>query len=119
MVFNGYNRVVFPGRLMARFGHWPGEVSSVRIKANETDRTFMYHLYVLSSINYQKSYIGVTDNIDRRIAEHNSGKMAFTRRYIPWEIIHTENFGTLKEARRKESFYKSSLGRRHLKKLFK
>ena len=78
----------------------------------------MYYIYVLSSVNFKKSYIGCTDNIDRRLAEHNSGKMAFTKRYKPWRLIHHEEFETLAEARKREGYLKTGAGRRILKRLF-
>ncbi|MFA4996365.1 MAG: GIY-YIG nuclease family protein [Patescibacteria group bacterium] len=77
----------------------------------------MFYVYVLSSTNYKKSYVGCTDNPDRRIKEHNSGKMAFTKRFKPWELIYHEKFETLGEARKRESYLKTSAGRRFLKKI--
>jgi len=78
----------------------------------------MYYVYILSRINYRKSYVGCTDNIDRRLKEHNTGKMFFTKRYLPWGIIYFEEFQTLPEARKRESYYKTGAGRRELKRLF-
>jgi len=78
----------------------------------------MFYVYVLSSTEYKKSYVGCTDSIERRLTEHNSGKMVFTKRYKPWRLIHSEKFETLGEARRRESYLKTGAGRRFLKKLF-
>ncbi len=41
----------------------------------------MYTIYVLKSEVALKSYVGVTDNLERRIAEHNSGKNFYTKRH--------------------------------------
>ena len=79
----------------------------------------MYHVYVLKSVRARKSYVGVTDDIKRRLKEHNSGKMRFTKRYKPWELLHSEEYQNLKEAGRREHYLKSGVGRRFLKKLFK
>ena len=78
----------------------------------------MFTIYVLKSESGIKSYVGVTNDIERRIKEHNSGKHAYTKRYMPWDIIHTEKFSTFKEARSREKYLKSTSGRRFLKKLF-
>jgi len=78
----------------------------------------MYTVYVLKSKSAKKSYVGVTDNIKRRLNEHNSGKHFYTKRYVPWEVIHTENFNYFKDARAREVFLKTTSGRRFLKKLF-
>ena len=78
----------------------------------------MYKLYVLKSIICSKSYVGITDDIDRRLREHNSGKHLYTKRYMPWELIYTEELASIDEARKREKYYKSTTGRRALKKLF-
>ena len=78
----------------------------------------MYYVYVLSSIRYKKSYTGTTDNIQRRLDEHNTGKTPYSRRYKPWKLIHYEQFPTLSEARKRESYYKSGAGRNKLKEIF-
>ena len=78
----------------------------------------MFIVYILKSNSAKKSYVGVTNDIERRLREHNSGKHFYTKRYIPWEIIHTESFNAFKEARSREKFLKTTGGRRFLKKLF-
>ena len=78
----------------------------------------MLYVYILKSKNFKKSYVGSSDNPERRLLEHNSGKNTYTRRYKPWEILKTESFETYIEARRKENFYKTGIGREELKKLF-
>lgn len=66
----------------------------------------------------EKSYVGLTDNIERRLKEHNFGKHFYTKRYLPWKVIHEEKFKDFSEARKREKFLKSTSGRRFLKKLF-
>ncbi|MFA5173022.1 MAG: GIY-YIG nuclease family protein [Candidatus Paceibacterota bacterium] len=78
----------------------------------------MHILHLLKSINFSKSYIGITNNPERRLKEHNSGKSFYTKKYSPWKIIYTEECKNFKEAREREKFYKSSVGRRALKKIF-
>ncbi|MFA7253718.1 MAG: GIY-YIG nuclease family protein [Patescibacteria group bacterium] len=75
----------------------------------------MYYIYVLYSIHYPKRYVGCTGDIQRRLTEHNSGKMSFTKRYMPWKLIHSEGFETLAEARCREKYLKTGAGRRFLK----
>jgi putative endonuclease len=48
-------------------------------------------------------YTGSTNDIDRRLKEHSAGRGArYTRMRLPVELIYTEEFGTLKEARARE-----------------
>ena len=78
----------------------------------------MYYVYILLNQSKTKTYTGVTDNINKRLTEHNLGKVKSSRPYRPYKIIHTESFITLSEARQREKFYKSTAGRRQLKKMF-
>lgn len=85
----------------------------------EAGRLMKYFVYVLRSITYSKSYVGSTDDLERRLKEHNSGRNYFTKRYAPWEIFYFEEFNEIKEARKREKYLKSASGRKLvLKKLF-
>jgi putative endonuclease len=77
-----------------------------------------YNVYILSSRVSKKSYVGITNDIDRRLREHNSGKHFYTKRHVPWVVIHLEEYASLKEARAREVFLKTTSGRRLLKKIF-
>lgn len=77
----------------------------------------MYHVCILLNETKTRTYTGVADDVDKRLTEHNSGKVKSSRPYRPYRIIHTESFQTLKEARQKEKFYKSTTGRRRLKEM--
>ena len=74
-----------------------------------------FFVYILKSEVAEKSYVGSTNDLDRRIVEHNSGKSNYTSRYKPWKIIYTEVFSTLNEARLRERYLKSKAGRKFLK----
>ena len=78
----------------------------------------MFTVYILKSKVAKKSYVGFTDDFWRRLKEHNSGKHFYTRRYVPWEIIHKEEFNNFDEAVEREKFLKTTSGRRFLKKIF-
>jgi len=78
----------------------------------------MYYVYILLGEAKTRTYTGVTDDVNKRLAEHNAGRVKSTRPYRPYKIIHTEAFETLSEARQKERFYKSTTGRRRLREMF-
>ena len=71
----------------------------------------MFHVYVLWSKKLRKRYVGSASNIDRRFRNHNSGGSRFTKSGVLWILIHTEEFETLTEARQREKFLKSGVGR--------
>ncbi|MCX7610219.1 MAG: GIY-YIG nuclease family protein [Ignavibacterium sp.] len=53
----------------------------------------------------------------RRLKEHNSGKSKFTKKYMPWELLYYEEFESQSEAITKEKYFKTTSGRRLIKKL--
>ena len=75
-----------------------------------------YFIYVLKSLSARKSYVGMTDDLGRRLAEHNSAKHFYSKRHIPWSIVHAEKFDTRDDARKREKYFKTAAGRRYLKK---
>jgi len=77
----------------------------------------MFIVYILKSLKDQKRYIGLTENLERRIHEHNSGLVKSTKNRRPLKLIHTENFEDKKEAQSKERFYKTGKGREFLNKI--
>ncbi|MFA5099209.1 MAG: GIY-YIG nuclease family protein [Candidatus Paceibacterota bacterium] len=46
-----------------------------------------YNVYCLYSKSIDKLYIGKTNNIERRLAEHNRGLGSFTKRGGQWVLI--------------------------------
>lgn len=74
-----------------------------------------YYVYVLKNSYNTQLYKGITNNLDRRIKEHNQGKNKYTAQYMPWEMVYFETFESLAEARRRELFLKSGDGREFLK----
>ena len=62
----------------------------------------MYYVYILHSLSKDRYYIGYSENPDRRILEHNSGKVTSTRLYRPWVKMYTEAYDTEVSAIRRE-----------------
>lgn len=71
----------------------------------------MFHTYVLYSKDYDKIYIGQTQNLEKRMISHNELGNGYTKRYRPWKVIHLEPFKTRPEALRREKELKSGQGR--------
>lgn len=66
-----------------------------------------YKVYILKSLGYNRYYIGHSANIEKRISEHNSGKVHSTKTYKPWKIIYSEVKSNKKEAYAREIQIKS------------
>ena len=75
----------------------------------------MYYIYVLRSQKDGKFYIGYTENIDRRISEHNAGKVKSTKYRIPFELVYFEACRDQNDALHREKYLKSNYGHRYLK----
>lgn len=75
-------------------------------------------VYILLSLKDHRTYTGSTDNIERRLTQHNSGQVKSTKDRLPLKLLFTESFETIKEARKREQWWKSGAGRRKLKEYF-
>ena len=77
----------------------------------------MYKVYIIYSKSIDKYYVGYTNEIDRRIKEHNRVKGKFTDRGIPWEIVYTENFDDKNDAIKREAEIKAKKSRKYIESL--
>ena len=66
----------------------------------------MYHLYILKSENRDWHYIGITANIENRLAEHNAGAVKSTKGCRPLTLLYRESFSDKTIARKREIFLK-------------
>jgi putative endonuclease len=79
----------------------------------------MYVVYILISQKDHRTYVGYTDNFSRRFKQHNSGHVTSTRYRIPFKLLLKEKFLQIRDAKRREVWWKSGAGRKELKKMFK
>lgn len=79
----------------------------------------MFKVYILKNNLTRKHYIGSTNDLLRRIAEHNRGQTKSTKRKGTWKIIYTENYNSALEAKRREKLIKSHKGGNAFKKLLR
>jgi putative endonuclease len=47
----------------------------------------MFYVYIIYSSSLEKYYIGSTEDLQKRLVQHNSGKGNFTQKGIPWKLI--------------------------------
>jgi putative endonuclease len=62
------------------------------------------YVYVLGTRTKTRylTYVGWTDDVERRLAKHNAGKGARTTRGRVWVLLHQERFATRREAMSRE-----------------
>ncbi len=79
----------------------------------------MFCAYILESIATPGEFSrGHTDDLKRRVAEHNAGKCPHTSKFRPWKVKFYAAFETLALAQEFEGYLKSGSGhefsQRHL-----
>lgn len=62
----------------------------------------MYYLYILKSLKDNQLYIGSTNDLRRRLAEHNAGKSKSTMSRRPFELRYYEAYTNPDDAHKRE-----------------
>ena len=75
----------------------------------------MYYVYVLRSKKDRKFYTGSTINLRKRFREHNNNRVFSTKGRGPFELIYYEACMNDQDARAREKYLKSGMGKRYLK----
>ena len=75
-----------------------------------------FYTYVLRSLKDDENYIGYTNNLRRRLEEHNLGKNFSTKSRRPLKLIYFEACLNKEDAEQREKYFKSTIGRRYLSK---
>jgi putative endonuclease len=80
----------------------------------------MFSVYILYSTSFSKTYVGFTNDILRRMNEHNfTESKGFTLRFRPWTLIYTEVFDFKLDAMKREKYLKTGVGREEVKGIVK
>jgi putative endonuclease len=75
----------------------------------------MWTVYIIKSTSKEMFYKGSTANFEKRLAEHNAGRVKSTKHARPWVRHYTEQFDTKTEALKRERYLKTRSGYRWLK----
>jgi putative endonuclease len=71
----------------------------------------MKYVYILRSISHpDRTYVGSTHDIDKRLHDHNCGKTSYTQKYKPWGLIVSIKFIDDIKADKFEVYLKSGSG---------
>ncbi len=76
----------------------------------------IWKVYILRNIRKGFIYIGSTNNLDRRVLEHNNGVVQSTKAYRPLEIAAYVAVESESKARKLENYSKTGSGKAILKK---
>ncbi len=76
-----------------------------------------HYVYVISSQKRKYIYVGLTNNISRRLLQHNGCRERTTKAYAPFHTLLIEGYENRPLARRREKYLKSGAGKEFLKRL--
>ncbi len=79
----------------------------------------MSFVYILKSDKNDRYYIGSTDNYKKRISQHNSGNVTFTRNIRPLKLVLVQEYSNIKQARKIEKRLKALKRRDYIDKIVK
>ena len=75
----------------------------------------MHYVYVIQSLKDKRFYTGFTENLERRIGEHNRGREPSTKSRAPFKLIYFEACLSKNDAIAREKQLKSGKGKKYLK----
>jgi len=75
----------------------------------------MFYTYLLQSLKDKSWYTGYTKDLKERVMSHNKGLNFSTKSKKPWKLLYYEACLSEKDARGREKYLKSGMGKRYLK----
>jgi putative endonuclease len=75
----------------------------------------VYYVYILQSKRDSQWYTGSTKDLKKRFHNHSSGKVPSTKNRLPLTLIYYEACLDEQDARNREKYLKSGMGKRYLK----
>lgn len=75
----------------------------------------MYFVYILQSEKSGQWYTGSTNDLRKRLSQHNLGQSNWTKGGVPWKLIYYEACLEESDARDREIYLKSGPGKQFLK----
>ncbi|MCK4904658.1 GIY-YIG nuclease family protein [bacterium] len=79
----------------------------------------MFYVYVLLSLKDNNFYIGFSENLKKRIKDHNSGRNTSTKIRRPLELVYYEAHLSKEDALRREEYFKTSKGKSTLRQMLR
>ena len=75
----------------------------------------MFYVYILKSLKDNKLYIGYSTDLRKRFSEHQKGLVTSTKPRRPFELVFYEAYKSMKDAKRREMYFKTNKGKTSLK----
>lgn len=75
-------------------------------------------VYILKSESTGYFYVGIIRFSLKRTRQHNKGQSSGSRGKGPWKKVYQEGYSSYREARKREKYLKSGIGRDWLRSAF-
>ena len=75
----------------------------------------MFYVYILQSAKDNNLYAGFTPDLKRRLVKHTAGRVFSTKSRRPLKLIYCELCLNEKDARQREKYFKTGVGKRFMK----
>ena len=76
-----------------------------------------YYVYILESLKNGRYYVGHTNDLEKRLKQHNEGKTKGNRYLIPFKLVYKEEYDDPATARKREYYIKRQKSRIFIKEL--
>jgi putative endonuclease len=73
-----------------------------------------YYVYVLQSEKDEDLYVGYTDDLKKRLNDHNKGRVPSTKSRTPLKLVYYEACLNQQDATKRENYLKTTWGRRFI-----
>jgi putative endonuclease len=77
----------------------------------------IFHVYILRSQSTGQFYVGQTENLTKRVFEHNNNRTPSIKNRGLWELVHAEAFDSRAEAMRRGRQIKKMKSRQWIERL--
>ena len=74
-----------------------------------------YYTYVIKCEKSETFYTGTTNNLDKRLEQHNEGEVYYTKSRLPIKLVYFEACLNKNDAYRRERYLKTGTGKRYIK----
>jgi putative endonuclease len=75
----------------------------------------MFYVYILLSPKDGSLYTGFTNDLKKRLVKHNSGRVFSTKSRRPLKLIYCEVCLNEQDAKQREKYFKTGIGKRFIK----
>jgi putative endonuclease len=75
----------------------------------------MVFVYVIKSDIDGRYYVGIARSVEKRLKQHNAGVTKSTKGYRPWKLEFIEPYDNWAQARKREIYLKSGIGKEFIK----